>query len=271
MHGRQGADPGQQVGGEYRSRPFGGIQELQARLVAALARIGTNDVDEGSDAGFLAPTLEAGAPPLRGIEFVGIADEGQALVTGLDQRPGGEHAGGEVVDRDATADFGTPIDEDVRDRIVLDRGDDFLGAGGNGDDQAVDAPLADQAAINAGRGRLVVDVGNQHHVADFLGAPYRASDDRGIDRIHQVGQQDAKRPGAAGPEVAGIGVGRVVQPLRGIDDRLPGFGANANAAAAQHLRDGRHINLERLGDILQRRRAGEPGRLQVIGQASLLR
>ena len=102
---------------------------------------------------------------------------------------------GLVVDGDAAADGGAPVDEDMRHRMHVDRRDQ-VALRGDRDDEAVDAPLGDELAVDRGGRGVVGHFGDQRDIAQRLGATHGAADRRRIDRIGEVGQQDAERAGA---------------------------------------------------------------------------
>ena len=167
------------------------LEQRQAGLVAAASRIGSDRVDDGRQPCRFRHREKAGAATPRRVHLVGIADEAEPGVAGLDQRACRQLGRGFVVDGDAAADGGAPVDEDMRHRVHVDRRDQ-VALRGDRDDEAVDAPLGHELAVDRGGRGVVGHFGDQRDIAQRLGATHRAADRRRIDRIGEIRQQDAR-------------------------------------------------------------------------------
>ena len=104
-------------------------------------------------------------------------------------------------------------------------------------------------------GRIFVRAAQQQAVAARAGDRLEAGDDLDEERVHQIGNDDAERVGAAEREAARDGVGLVAE----LGDLGEDAGAGRVAdvvAVVEHLRDGRDRHAELAGDPLHRGRRG---------------
>ena len=126
--------------------------------------------------------------------------------------------------------------------------------------------LGEDAQRHALPGEVLLAGGDDHRVAALTGLLLEGRGDLAMDRIAQVGQEEAERPGPADPQAARGGVRDVMEfGGRGLD-RLPGGEADP-VIVGECSRRGRVRHVGRLGDIGQEDPAARLGRPSVLDQA----
>src|SRR5579871_4168969 len=160
-------------------------------------------------------------------------------MTVISKRPRGESPRGKIVDRYATAsDLRPSVDEEMRDRVLLDCLDESRRSCGDTNNEGIYPPLADEAKIDRRGTCFIIDVRHHHDIAESFCPAHRSANNRGVNGIHEVGKQNSKRASPLSSEIAGKRMRPIIEASRLVHDGLPQFRLYTYPAAAQHLRHG---------------------------------
>nr|WP_199919133.1 hypothetical protein [Streptomyces sp. KE1] len=154
-----------------------------------------------------------------------------------DEFPGHEASAALVVDDggEVAGAAGVPVEEDVGRAAPLQQGGEAGVGGGGGEDDAVER-LVQQPFLGDG---LVGALGDEHHpVAEPLQLVVERGDDVRVERVGQVGDDDADAPGGPRRQRAAGLARHVVEQGGGPPDLLP-RGPGDPGVVAQGTGDGR--------------------------------
>ncbi len=118
-----------------------------------------------------------------------------------------------------------------------------------GDDDAVDLTAAEHRELGPLLVRILAGAAEQQAVAAHAGHRLDAGDDLDEEGVHQIGDHDAERVGAAQAEAAGDGVALVAELLH-LGEHPRAGGVADVVVVVEHLRDRGDRHPELHGDAL---------------------